>query len=137
MIDATHTADSIYHRLFSHPEMVADLLQNFLDPELLAAGLERLQVPDPILSIPEELEEVVNMLATHVEKWSRAIKQEGRQEGLCDGEVRTLLRQMHRRFGPVPDWAQARIANASVDLLDAWADKILDANTLESVFQEV
>ena len=27
--------DSLYHRLFSHPELVVDLLQNFLDPELL------------------------------------------------------------------------------------------------------
>ncbi|MBF0134774.1 MAG: Rpn family recombination-promoting nuclease/putative transposase [Magnetococcus sp. DMHC-1] len=27
--------DSIYHRIFSHPEMVADLLRNFLEPDLL------------------------------------------------------------------------------------------------------
>ena len=27
--------DSLYHRLFSHPEMVADLLKDFLEPELL------------------------------------------------------------------------------------------------------
>lgn len=35
MVDTTHTSDSIYHRLFSHPEMVADLLKNFLDPTIL------------------------------------------------------------------------------------------------------
>ncbi|MBF0604141.1 MAG: Rpn family recombination-promoting nuclease/putative transposase [Nitrospirae bacterium] len=28
--------DSIYHRLFSHPGMVMDLLENFLDPTILA-----------------------------------------------------------------------------------------------------
>ncbi|MBF0132676.1 MAG: Rpn family recombination-promoting nuclease/putative transposase, partial [Magnetococcales bacterium] len=28
--------DSIYHRLFSHPGMVVDLLENFLDPTILA-----------------------------------------------------------------------------------------------------
>ncbi|MBF0160541.1 MAG: hypothetical protein HQL58_13585, partial [Magnetococcales bacterium] len=35
----THTrqdSDSIYHDIYSHPEMVADLLTNFLDPEMLA-----------------------------------------------------------------------------------------------------
>ncbi|MEO5378510.1 MAG: Rpn family recombination-promoting nuclease/putative transposase [Magnetococcus sp. DMHC-6] len=36
MADTTNTSDSIYHRLFAHPEMVADLLKNFLDPTVVA-----------------------------------------------------------------------------------------------------
>ncbi|MBF0179969.1 MAG: Rpn family recombination-promoting nuclease/putative transposase [Magnetococcales bacterium] len=32
----THASDSLYHRLFAHPEMVADLLRGFLDPAMLA-----------------------------------------------------------------------------------------------------
>ncbi|WP_193771433.1 Rpn family recombination-promoting nuclease/putative transposase, partial [Candidatus Magnetaquicoccus inordinatus] len=36
MPDTIHSADSLYHRLFSHPQMVADLLYGFLDPLLLA-----------------------------------------------------------------------------------------------------
>ncbi|MBF0435578.1 MAG: hypothetical protein HQL77_09430 [Magnetococcales bacterium] len=38
--------DSIYHRLFSHPEMVAELLRDFLDAAILAelelSGMKRL-----------------------------------------------------------------------------------------------
>ncbi|MBF0628984.1 MAG: Rpn family recombination-promoting nuclease/putative transposase, partial [Magnetococcales bacterium] len=29
-------SDALYHRFFSHPEMVIDLLQGFLPPELVA-----------------------------------------------------------------------------------------------------
>ncbi|MBV6342813.1 Rpn family recombination-promoting nuclease/putative transposase [Candidatus Magnetobacterium casense] len=36
MADAIHSSDSLYHKLFAYPEMVADLLQNFLDPNILA-----------------------------------------------------------------------------------------------------
>ncbi|MBF0624913.1 MAG: Rpn family recombination-promoting nuclease/putative transposase, partial [Magnetococcales bacterium] len=36
--------DTFYHRLFSHPAMVIDLLRDFLDPTLLAElDLSRLQ----------------------------------------------------------------------------------------------
>ena len=36
MAAATNSFDSLYHRLFAYPEMVADLLRNFLDPAVLA-----------------------------------------------------------------------------------------------------
>ncbi|MBF0185048.1 MAG: Rpn family recombination-promoting nuclease/putative transposase, partial [Magnetococcales bacterium] len=36
MADTTNDSDSLYHRLFAYPEMVADLLRNFLDADLLA-----------------------------------------------------------------------------------------------------
>ncbi|MBF0614933.1 MAG: Rpn family recombination-promoting nuclease/putative transposase [Magnetococcales bacterium] len=36
MNSSASSHDSIYHRFFSHPEMVIDLLRGFLDPSLLA-----------------------------------------------------------------------------------------------------
>ena len=36
MAAATNSSDSLYHRLFAYPEMVVDLLRNFLDPAVLA-----------------------------------------------------------------------------------------------------
>ncbi|MBF0297060.1 MAG: Rpn family recombination-promoting nuclease/putative transposase, partial [Magnetococcales bacterium] len=34
---ASHSSvDSLYHRLFAHPEMVIDLLRAFLEPDALA-----------------------------------------------------------------------------------------------------
>jgi hypothetical protein len=39
-----------------------------------------------------------------------------------------------RRFGALPDWASARLQAAHADQLEQWADRVLDAATLEAVF---
>ncbi|MEO5332950.1 MAG: Rpn family recombination-promoting nuclease/putative transposase, partial [Magnetococcus sp. YQC-5] len=36
MAETIPSSDSIYHQFFAHPEVVADLLRNFLDPAVLA-----------------------------------------------------------------------------------------------------
>ncbi|MBF0098513.1 MAG: Rpn family recombination-promoting nuclease/putative transposase [Magnetococcales bacterium] len=112
--------------------------------ELLAVGLERFKVPHSVPSIPEELEEVVNMLATHVEKWSRDIEQKGWQAGIQAGEqagekkgkVEMLTRQLQRLFGDLPTWASDKIAKADLSTLEEWSLRILDAPTLESILAD-
>ena len=109
--------------------------------ELLAVGLERFKGPHSLPRIPEELEEVVNMLATHVEKWSRDIEQKGwqagiqagEQKGRQEGEATILTRQLQRRFGDLPSWASEKIAKAEPSTLEEWSLRILDVTTLESV----
>ncbi|MEO5331566.1 MAG: DUF4351 domain-containing protein [Magnetococcus sp. YQC-5] len=116
--------------------------------ELLAVGLERFKGPHSLPRIPEELEEVVNMLATHVEKWSRDIEQKGwqagiqageqkgRQEGRQDEASSMLTRQLQRRFGNLPTWASDKIAKADLSTLEEWSLRILDATTIEGVLAD-
>jgi len=42
-------------------------------------------------------------------------------------------RLLGRKFGPLSDRARARLASARADALLRWADRILDAHTLEDV----
>jgi hypothetical protein len=51
-----------------------------------------------------------------------------RGEGKAEGKAEILLRQLRRRFGAVPDWAERRITAASTDQLDTWLDGIFDAD---------
>ncbi|MEO5341482.1 MAG: Rpn family recombination-promoting nuclease/putative transposase [Magnetococcus sp. MYC-9] len=112
--------------------------------ELLAVGLERFKGPRSLPRIPEELEEVVDMLATHVEQWSRNIEQKGwqagiqagKQEGRQEGEATMLTRQLQRRFGNLPAWASDKIAKADLSTLEEWSIRILDATTIESVLAD-
>ena len=39
-----------------------------------------------------------------------------------------------RRFGPLPAEVTARMEDADTDALEAWADRLLDARTLDEVF---
>jgi hypothetical protein len=99
----------------------------------------------PGVRVPDELLEVRNMLATRAEAWKQQWLQEGeqrgRQEGQQEGEQKgrqageaaILLRQLGRRFGALPGWAQDRIAVADTTALEEWSLRLLDAGSLEDV----
>ena len=83
---------------------------------------------------------------TIAEQW----KQQGRMEGLREGEARgrtegraegrndILNRLLTKRFGrDIFDIRmQERLRNATPEQLDRWAERILDARTVEEVFEE-
>ena len=56
-----------------------------------------------------------------------------RKEGLKEGEVKLLVRQLSRRFGPLPKWAEIRVNKAKSAQLEKWADAVLDASNLTEV----
>jgi hypothetical protein len=62
--------------------------------------------------------------------------QQGRQQGMLQGESALLRRQLARRFGVLPNWAEARLADAETEQLERWGEQLLDAVTLEAVFRE-
>jgi predicted transposase YdaD len=63
----------------------------------------------------------------------------GRLEGELLGETRgraeTLLRLLRKRFDAVPDAAVERVHAAGIEDLDRWADAVLDAPSLDAVFE--
>jgi hypothetical protein len=61
---------------------------------------------------------------------------EGRTEGRTEGEVKLLRKQLIRRFGPLPAWAEARLTGAEPAQLEVWGERVLEAATLEAVFVE-
>ncbi len=56
-------------------------------------------------------------------------------EGRKEGEVLMLKRQLSRRFGTVPVWAEDRLKQAEQKDLEIWIDRILDAGSVEEVFK--
>jgi hypothetical protein len=61
--------------------------------------------------------------------------QRGMQRGQIKGAAELLSTQLARKFGALPDWAQARLHQADEALLNHWALRILDAQRIEDVFQ--
>lgn len=62
-------------------------------------------------------------------------EQRGELKGKRLGEADLILRQLNRRFGALPDWVETKLQRADLELLDQWGDRLLDARTLEEVFQ--
>lgn len=104
-------------------------------------------VPEVNISQMHDLQEVHDMTQSMVEIWKEQYqqswrqegleegRQEGRQEGRLEGEFSLLLRQLTRRFGPLPDADIARMKRAGLDEMELWADRVLDAASLEDVFR--
>ena len=59
----------------------------------------------------------------------------GEARGELAGRTAVLRRQLGRKFGVLPDWAEARLASAANDELLQWADRILDAQSLSEAMQ--
>jgi hypothetical protein len=57
-----------------------------------------------------------------------------RAEGRAKGAARILMRQLTRKFGWVPDRVRERINAASIEQLEVWCERVLDAETLDEVF---
>ena len=75
---------------------------------------------------------------TIAEQW----KQDGRVEGLSEGEVLgrqvMLQRQLNKRFGQnILDFqTQEQLRKATPEQLDLWAERILDAKNVDEVFRD-
>ncbi|MBF0630104.1 MAG: cytosolic protein [Magnetococcales bacterium] len=60
----------------------------------------------------------------------------GEKRGIQIGEAKILMRQLQHRFGPVPDWANEKIAKAEPLSLEAWSLRFVNAQSLDEVFSD-
>jgi ElaB/YqjD/DUF883 family membrane-anchored ribosome-binding protein len=70
--------------------------------------------------------------------YAEVLKEEGREKGLEQGEIRalrnTLLRQLRRRFGELPTEITQRIEETvDTETLEAWLDRFVTASALEEL----
>jgi hypothetical protein len=66
----------------------------------------------------------------------RGLWQRGKDEALREAVERErsiVSRQIQKRFGPLPAWAQQRVQSANEDELEQWALALLDARSLEEL----
>jgi predicted transposase YdaD len=59
--------------------------------------------------------------------------QQGVQQGMQRGEAAILLRQLARKFGPLPATVRERIETADAETLLQWSERVLTASALDDV----
>jgi hypothetical protein len=87
-------------------------------------------------SAPEVLEATMNSLGYEYQSdFARRYVDQGRAEGLAEGRIEgqaeIILKLLTLRFGPLSEAIQARVRNASGSRLEALAERVLTARTLE------
>lgn len=83
-------------------------------------------------ALPDDIGDSV--MPTLAETWVEQGRQEGLQKGGLQSLRRTLRRQLTRRFGPLPEAVNQRIDQADIATLEAWLDQVLDALSLQTMF---
>jgi len=126
---------------------VGDLIEWLQDPQqasprrAFTVWIKRVLIPGRLPGVvqPElgNLMEIKTMLAESVIEWTEQWKQPGRQkgrlEGKLEGELVLLERQLGKRFGPLTEETRARLRKATTEQLETWADRVLEAKTLDDV----
>ncbi len=102
----------------------------------------RKRIENPMIDIlqnkvlgPLVLEQIEIGVQAGVEKGLHVARQEALQEGRQEASRALSRRLIEKRFGPLPVWAQARIAEATSETLTGWALALDEADSLEAVFR--
>ncbi|MBF0182143.1 MAG: DUF4351 domain-containing protein, partial [Magnetococcales bacterium] len=110
--------------------------------------LDLLQLPEAERRAYDRYQEDLHFQASMVEStWGAGMLEgekkgrlngllEGEKKGRREGEANLLTRLLQCRFGSIPDWASARIAEADPSVLERWSLAIFDAASLEKLFND-
>ncbi|MEN9865815.1 MAG: hypothetical protein RL748_1405 [Pseudomonadota bacterium] len=107
------------------------------------------RLPGVALPRASSILEVETMLAERVIEWTQQWaaeglekglekgrqegREEGRQEGLQNALAQILQAQLELRFGPLPDWALARLKESSVDERQRWCLRVVTQSSLQEI----
>ena len=83
---------------------------------------------------PEESKAMAGMYQRARDEAMRRGIEQGVRRGRVEGERAVVERLLLRRFGELPRSASERLVGASTSDLERWADRVLDANSLDDVF---
>lgn len=124
-------------------KLVSTLIEWLHDPELeslrrpFAAWLDKAvlkRLPAGQGRVANNLWEKSAMLSETFDEWEKELREEGWQKGRQEGVHELMMRLLKKRFGELPDPIQARLHHASLEQLEEWTERLLDAKTLDEVF---
>jgi hypothetical protein len=119
--------------------LIREALAEELDDEIVVLVRFVMMEPNGLKKgvLREMLTEVVPQKAERLMSIAEQCVAEGRAEGIVqgrfEGRVELILHMMTKRFGPVPDAYRRKIMGGTLEELDAWADALLEAKTLDEV----
>lgn len=139
-------------RDLAQSSMGLDYVRTLLRYLAQAASIDRLSGDQLRQVVTETLSGGGELMLTIAEQWEqqamergieRGIEkgiergiEKGIEKGIEQGEARLLKQLLTWRFGALPAWVESQLAGAEPERLEAWAKRVLDAQTLDAVFVE-
>jgi predicted transposase YdaD len=85
--------------------------------------------------VKEEAKEMSITMDIEQNAFLKEVFEEGEQKGELKGESTLLRRQLERKFGALPAWAEEKIGVADVESLERWGLQLLEAGSLEEALK--
>ena len=104
---------------------------------IVLAGLRRLEhtVKEELDKMPMTIDIMENqIIGPAIRQGIEQGLEQGREQGREEGERKLLRHLIEKRFGPLPDWANARLTSLSTTGIEALGERIFDARSLEDLF---
>jgi len=102
-----------------------------------ARGLQQAKEQLDILKLPEAERRAYERYQDDLHQQASMVESSygwGMRQGLRQGQRRLLLKLLRQRFGEPPAWVEERLAAATPEQLDLWGERLLEAPTLEALF---
>jgi predicted transposase YdaD len=105
---------------------------------LILAGLRGLEdlVEEEARKMPIFIDILENkVLGREFKKGLQEGLQEGRQEGVQEGERKLLRMLIENRFGPMPGWAEEKLAGLPTAELERLSLRVFNASSIEDLLK--
>jgi hypothetical protein len=140
LLESEETGDNviaILARLRDHKAAIRKILgriahlpvskrETALDQLLILAGLRRLE---------ETVEREIQKMPVYIDISENKVLGPAYKRGIKEGEVTVLRRQIEKRFGTMPAWAEERLAGRSTTELEDLSVRVLDAQSIEDLLK--
>ncbi|NMQ06359.1 DUF4351 domain-containing protein [Candidatus Accumulibacter phosphatis] len=127
-------------RDLAQSSMGLDYVRTLLRYLAQAASIDRLSGDELRQAVTQTLSGGDELMLTIAEQWEQQAMERGIErgieKGIEQGEARLLKQLLTWRFGALPAWVESQLAGAAPERLEAWAKRVLDAQTLDAVFVE-
>jgi hypothetical protein len=143
-LSALRTRRNVGRRFAAKRELVRLLYEQGWERQRV---IDLFAIIDWMLALPKEMEQKVWQDIDEIERKAqmkyvtsveRLAIERGREKWMAEGETKgkleTLTRLLTRRFGPLPEWAAHRLSAGTVEQLDTWFDRGVDAINVAEVF---
>ena len=138
LLDSDGISDNvlaILARLGDKREAVRHIVEKAarLDSSARRAALEQLSILAGLRKLAPLVKEEVNRMPITEDIMKHEIIGPAYRQGLHEGELVMLRRQIVQRFGPVPAWLEERLMHCATSDLEELSDRVLNAQSLEDL----
>jgi hypothetical protein len=128
---------AILTRLRDHKEAVRRIVERIagLPAAEREVSMGQLLVFSGLRHLEETVEQEARKMPIHIDILENKVLGREYRRGLQDGELTVLRRQIEKRFGPLPPWAEERLTACATTALEDLSTRVLDTPSLEDLLK--